>query len=81
MNDCCALPPTCGICICNPSLSSVGICAATANPGSVVCGGSVGTAACGMAQVTIAGSSPGRSNVVLWLLGGIAALYLLKRYR
>jgi hypothetical protein len=33
-----------------------------------------------MAQVTI-GSGPAKSNVVLWLLGGVAALYLLKRYR
>lgn len=80
MNNCFAIPPTCGICICNPSMCRVGVCAATANAGSPVCGGSVGVASCGMAQVTIAGS-PSKSNVVLWLLGGVAALYFLKRYR
>jgi hypothetical protein len=80
MSNCCALPPTCGICICNPSMCRVGVCAATGNPGFPVCGGSVGTASCGMAQVTIAGT-PIKSSVVLWLLGGAAALYLLKRYR
>ena len=78
--NCCTIPPTCGICICNPAMCRVGVCAATANAGSPVCGGSVGTAPCGMAQVTI-GSGPAKSNVVLWLLGGVAALYLLKRYR
>jgi hypothetical protein len=76
----CASPWTCGLCICNPSMCRVGICAATGNPGTPVCGGSVGTASCGMAQVTI-GATATKSNVVLWILGGAAALYLLKRYR
>ena len=61
-------------------MCNVGVGAATANPGYPVCGGSVGTASCGMAQVTVAGT-PAKSNVVLWLLGGAAALYLLKRFR
>jgi hypothetical protein len=76
--SCCA-PWTCGICICNPSLAAVGVCAATANPGSPVSGGSVGTASCGMSQVTIGGTKV-NSNVVLWILGGVTALYMLRRY-
>lgn len=61
-------------------MCSVGVGAATSNPGFPVCGGSVGTASCGMAQVTVAGASS-RSSLVLWILGGAAALYLLKRAR
>jgi hypothetical protein len=73
MSNC--LPPTCGLCICTPSLSPVGLCAATASPGSPVCG-SVGTSGCGMAQVTIAGSQP---NVWPWIIGIAGALWLLSR--
>lgn len=69
---------TCGLCICNPPLCNVGICAATANPGSPACGG-ISMTSCGMSQVTIAGSTA--TNWWPWLLGGAAAWYLLSRHR
>jgi len=73
MNDCDVY--TCGLCICNPAMCNVGVGAATANPGTPVCG-SVGTACCGMAQVAISGSRP---TVWPWVVGIGAALYLLSR--
>jgi hypothetical protein len=75
----CNLPYTCGICICNPAMCSVGVGAATANPGFPAGGGSVGQASCGMSQVTV--SAGPSSNVVLWLLGGAAVLYALRKFR
>lgn len=76
MNSC-SLPPTCGICICNPSLEAVGVCAATANVGNPVCG-NVGTAACGMPQVTVNATKP---TIWPWVIGIGAALWLLSRHR
>lgn len=61
---CSIMPTTCGICICNPAMCSVGICAATQNPGN-------------LATVTVAGSRA--ANVWPWLIGGALALYLLTR--
>lgn len=63
---------TCGICICNPAMCAVGTGAATAAVGTPVCG-SVGTASCGMPQVTIAGT---KTPIWIYLAAG-AALYLL----
>lgn len=70
-------PWTCGICICNPSLSPVGVCAATSGAGSPVCGG-VGTASCGMPQVTV---NANKTSVLPWLIGIGAGLWLLSRRR
>lgn len=71
------MPTTCGICICNPSLSAVGLCAALTSPGTPACG-SVGTSSCGMATVTVAGT---KVNLWPWLIGGGVVLYLLSRKR
>ena len=74
----CALPPTCGICICNPAMCAVGVSAATgggvSNPvcGSLSCCG-------GMAAVTVTGGQV--KSVLPWLLAGAAALYLFMRKR
>jgi hypothetical protein len=77
MLSCTAPPMSCGICICNPNLSPVGNCALNIAPTAQVCGGGVGTAVCGMPQVTVAGV---KSNALLWVAGG-ALLYLLLRRR
>jgi hypothetical protein len=74
--SCNVMPTACGICICNPSLSSVGLCAATASPGTPVCGG-VGTSSCGMSTVTIAGSKP---TVWPWVIAIGVGLWLLSRH-
>lgn len=68
---------TCGLCICNPLMCQVGTGAATAGVGLPVCG-SIGTACCGMPQVSIAGT---KTSLWPWLLGGAAVLYLLSRRR
>jgi hypothetical protein len=78
MPSCTAPPMSCGICICNPNLLSVGNCALNIAPTAQVCGGGVGAASCGMAQVTIAAA---KSSPLLWLAAGGALLYLLSRRR
>jgi hypothetical protein len=68
MASCCALQ-----CF-QPTLASVGpACAITPN----VCGGGVGTASCGMSQVTVTASKP---NIWPWVIGIGLALYLLSRH-
>lgn len=73
----CNLPPTCGLCICNPLMCAVGTGAATAGVGTPVCGS---VSCCGgMSTVSINGSQA--KSVLPWVLAGVAALYLLKRKR
>jgi hypothetical protein len=72
----CFTPVTCGVCMSNPGLLQVGSCALNIAPTVSVCGGSVGTASCGMPQVTIAGA---KTNLLPWLIGGGVLLYLFSR--
>jgi hypothetical protein len=76
MNNCCFTPVTCGLNICSPTLTSVGTCALNIAPSANVCRGGIGTATCGMPQVTIAAA---KSSPLLWLVGAGALLYLLSR--
>lgn len=59
-------PVTCGICICNPNLLTVG-CAAAIAPNT----------SCGMSQVTVAAA---KTNIWPWVLGIGALLYLLSKH-
>jgi hypothetical protein len=69
-------PVTCGICICNPNLLTVG-CAAAIAPNTSLCSPGVGQASCGMSQVTVAA---GNTNIWPWVIGIGAALYLLSKH-
>lgn len=75
----CFTPVTCGICICNPQLASVGTSDLNIAPNTGLCAPGVGTSACGMSQVTVAAS---QGSVWPWVVGIGIALYLLsKRHR
>jgi hypothetical protein len=71
----CSLPPTCGMCICNPLMCAVGVGAATGSVGTPVCG-SVASCCGGMPAVTVTGQA---KSILPWVLGGALALYLLMR--
>ena len=72
------MPPTCGICICSPALQSVGICAATQDTGTPVCG-SITTASCGMPVVSINATKP---TIWPWVVAiGVGLWLLSKRHR
>lgn len=78
MNSC-FTPITCGICICNPQLAPVGNCDLNVAPNTNLCSPGVGTAACGMSQVTVAAKN---TTVWPWVIGIAVGLYLLsKRHR
>jgi hypothetical protein len=70
MNSCC------GICF-TPTLATVGPAAAI-SPTCNLCAPGVGTASCGMPQVTVAAA---QTNIWPWVIGIGAALWLLSRHK
>ena len=76
MTNGCFSPVTCGICICNPNLATVG-CAAAIAPNTNLCSPGVGQASCGMSQVTVAAA---KSSVLPWVIGIGLALWFLSRH-
>jgi hypothetical protein len=72
----CFQPVTCGICVCNPALATVGAAPIVA-PNTPLCSPGVGVASCGMSQVTIAGS---KTNIWPWVIAIAAGLYLLSKH-
>jgi hypothetical protein len=67
-----------GLCCFAPQLASVGTCALNIAPTASVCGGGVGTASCGMAQVTVTAA---KTSVLPWVIGIGAGLWLLSRLK
>lgn len=64
--------PSCLNCF-QPQLSAVGTCALNIAPNTSLCSPGVGTASCGMSQVTVAASK--KTNILPWI--GVAVVFWL----
>ena len=59
-------------------MCAVGVGAATASAGNPVCGAGIGTACCGMPQVTISGA---KTSIWIYAAAGVALYLLLSKRR
>jgi hypothetical protein len=72
--------PSCLTCF-QPQLAAVGTCALNIPPNTNLCAPGVGTASCGMSQVTVV-AKPQSSSVLPWVIGlGLLAALIFGRER